>query len=37
MTILICGIFFLSGASALIFETLWFHQAGLVFGNGVWA
>jgi len=37
MTAIICGIFFLSGVSALIFETLWFHQAGLVFGNGVWA
>jgi predicted membrane-bound spermidine synthase len=37
MTTLLCAIFFLSGASALIFETLWFHQAGLVFGNGVWA
>jgi predicted membrane-bound spermidine synthase len=37
MTAILCGIFFLSGASALIFETLWFHQTGLVFGNGVWA
>jgi spermidine synthase len=30
-------IFFLSGVGALLFETLWFRQAGLVFGNGVWA
>ncbi len=29
--------FFASGASALIFETLWFRQAGLAFGNSVWA
>jgi spermidine synthase len=29
--------FFLSGVSALSFETLWFHQAGLAFGNSVWA
>src|SRR5579864_6636694 len=29
--------FFVSGASALIFEVLWFHQAGLAFGNSVWA
>ena len=29
--------FFVSGASALIFETLWFHQASLVFGSSVWA
>ena len=31
------AIFFLSGVAALIFETLWFHQAGLAFGNSVWA
>ncbi|HTN43350.1 MAG TPA: spermidine synthase [Nitrospiria bacterium] len=37
MRALLYGIFFLSGASALIFETLWFHQAGLAFGNSVWA
>jgi predicted membrane-bound spermidine synthase len=30
-------IFFASGASALVFETLWFHQAGLALGNSVWA
>ncbi|MFP8873540.1 MAG: spermidine synthase, partial [Myxococcota bacterium] len=31
------AIFFLSGGAALLFETLWFHQAGLAFGNSVWA
>lgn len=31
------GAFFFSGCSALIFETLWFRQAGLAFGNSVWA
>jgi spermidine synthase len=29
--------FFFSGAAALIFETLWFRQAGLAVGNSVWA
>ena len=29
-------IFFLSGASALIYEVLWFRLASLVFGNSVW-
>ncbi len=33
----LCGIFFLSGAAALLFETLWFRLAGLTFGNSVWA
>lgn len=37
MTIILCMIFFLSGASALIFELLWFQLSGLVFGNSVWA
>ena len=27
--------FFLSGAAGLVFEIVWFHRAGLVFGNGV--
>jgi predicted membrane-bound spermidine synthase len=27
---------FLSGASALMFETLWFRLCGLMLGNGVW-
>jgi spermidine synthase len=31
------GIFFLSGAAALTFETIWFRLAGLVFGNSVWS
>jgi len=30
-------VFFFSGASALLFETLWFRLAGLTFGNSVWA
>jgi spermidine synthase len=34
---ILCAIFFASGASALIFEVLWFRQAGLAFGNSVWA
>jgi spermidine synthase len=34
---LLCAVLMVSGASALIFETLWFHQASLGFGNGVWA
>ena len=33
----LCAIFFASGAAALVFETLWFRQAGLGFGNSVWA
>jgi spermidine synthase len=31
----LCALFFLSGAAGLLFETLWFHQAGLAFGNSV--
>jgi spermidine synthase len=34
---LLTAAFFASGASALIFETLWFRQAGLAFGNSIWA
>jgi predicted membrane-bound spermidine synthase len=30
-------VFALSGATSLAFETLWFRQAGLTFGNSVWA
>jgi predicted membrane-bound spermidine synthase len=30
-------LFFCSGAAALLFETLWFRQAGLALGNTVWA
>ncbi len=37
MTILLCCIFFFSGAAALLFETLWFQQAGLALGNSIWA
>ena len=37
MAFLLAAAFFLSGASALIFETLWFREAGLAFGNSVWA
>ncbi len=36
MTAALCTIFFCSGAAALIFETLWFRQAGLLLGNTVW-
>jgi predicted membrane-bound spermidine synthase len=35
--VLACGIAFLSGCAALLFETLWFHAASIAFGNGVWA
>ncbi|MFQ5587934.1 MAG: fused MFS/spermidine synthase [Nitrospiria bacterium] len=37
MTRILCTIFFISGASALMLETLWFRQAGLAFGNSIWA
>ncbi|TDI86117.1 MAG: spermidine synthase [Caldithrix sp.] len=37
MKVMISVIFFLSGVSALIFETLWFRKIGLVLGNSVWA
>jgi spermidine synthase len=37
MSIVLCLIFFISGASALIFEGLWLQLAGLTFGNSVWA
>src|SRR5919206_485367 len=30
-------VFFASGAAALIFEVVWFHRCGLVFGNSVWS
>ena len=33
----LCVIFLLSGAAALVFETLWFRQAGLALGHTVWA
>src|ERR1043165_4235699 len=31
------AILFLSGAGALIFETLWLRLSGLAFGNSIWA
>src|SRR5215468_10050357 len=34
---LLCGVLFLSGCSALIFESVWFYLCGLMFGNSVWA
>lgn len=37
MVVLLHLAFFASGLSALVFETLWFRQAGLAFGNSVWA
>ena len=37
MATLLYAIFFVSGASALMFEMLWFRQAGLALGNSVWA
>ena len=37
MTIALSLIFFLSGAAALLFETLWMRLTGLVLGNSVWA
>src|SRR3954469_13061344 len=37
MRFLLTAVFFASGASALIFESLWFRQAGLAFGNSIWA
>ncbi len=36
-TALVAAVFLLSGACALVFETLWFHQAALALGNTVWA
>lgn len=33
----LCLVFFLSGAAALLFETLWFRQASLALGNSIWA
>jgi spermidine synthase len=37
MASLLYLLFFISGAAALIFEMLWFRQAGLALGNSVWA
>ena len=30
-------VFFVSGAAGLIFEIVWLHRCGLLFGNSVWA
>jgi spermidine synthase len=37
LSLALSALFFLSGAAGLLFESLWFRQAGLAFGNGVWA
>src|ERR1043166_9751617 len=34
---ILSAILFLSGISALVFETLWLRLSGLAFGNSVWA
>jgi spermidine synthase len=31
------AMFFLSGVGALVFENVWFNQAGLIVGNSVWS
>jgi predicted membrane-bound spermidine synthase len=36
-TAIISGVLFVSGVSALVFETLWLRLSGLVFGNSIWA
>ena len=33
----VAAISLLSGAAGLVFETVWFHRAGLVFGSSVWS
>ena len=35
--VILCGVLFLSGTGALIFETLWLRLSGLAFGNSIWA
>lgn len=37
MSTLLCLLFLLSGAAALVFEALWFRMASLAFGSSVWA
>src|ERR1700681_2511641 len=37
MTAALSIVFLFSGGAALLFETLWFRQAGLTLGNNVWA
>src|SRR4051812_5428530 len=33
----VAATFLVSGMAGLIFEVVWFHRSGLVFGNSVWA
>ena len=35
--LLLCAIFFFSGAAAVSFEALWFRVMGITLGNGFWA
>jgi predicted membrane-bound spermidine synthase len=37
VAVLLCLAFFLSGMAGLLFESLWFYQAGLGLGNSIWA
>jgi spermidine synthase len=37
VALLLCVIFFFSGAAGVLFETLWFRVAGLTLGNSFWA
>jgi len=37
VTTLVSLVFLISGAAALLFETLWFRQAGIALGNTIWA
>jgi len=37
LALLLCVMFFFSGAAGLLFETLWFRVAGLTLGNSLWA
>src|SRR5438105_13348512 len=37
LSVALSVIFFLSGGASLLFETLWFRECGLVFGNSAWA
>lgn len=37
MALLLCVIFFFSGAAGVLFETLWFRVTGLTLGSSLWA
>jgi spermidine synthase len=37
MALLLCVVFFFSGAAGLLFETIWFRVAGLTLGSSFWA